>query len=482
MKVVEQRHDALLSQASQQTPPAVQVGQAFEPDSQARKPDLRGEFLPVERHALDYTAISPFNKSKHMASSDQPSSGQPITRTGTGHTEASRAGSWVLTLNGGSSSIKFALFTPDEPPQRQLSGSIERIGLPDAVFTVKNADAQPERRSVAVQDHAHAVSELIQWLDKRIGFSALAAVGHRIVHGGMHYSEPQQVRPELLGELRRLSSIDPAHLPQEIALIEAFVRSSPNLPQIACFDTAFHHAMPRVARLLPIPRRFDAAGIRRYGFHGLSYTFLMEELARTAGAAAAGGRIILAHLGAGASLAAVRGGTCVDTSMGFTPTAGLVMGTRTGDLDPGLLLYLLRTEHLTAERGEELVNRQSGLLGVSEISADMRDLLSREQNDLRAAEAVSLFCYQAKKWIGSFAAALGGLDTLVFAGGIGENAAEIRSRICEGLGFLGIELDPQRNTNHAGVISTDNSRAVVHVIRTDEELVIAKIVYRILAE
>jgi acetate kinase len=326
------------------------------------------------------------------------------------------------------------------------------------------------------------VRELIEWLDKRIGFSSLAAVGHRVVHGGMHFSDPQQITPELLDELRRLCPIDPAHLPEEIALIEAFLRSSPDLPQVVCFDTAFHRDLPRVARLLPIPRRFDAAGIRRYGFHGLSYTFLMEELARTAGPAAVNARIILAHLGAGASLAAVRGGKCMDTSMAFTPAAGLVMGTRTGDLDPGALLYLLRTEQLTAERGEELVNRQSGLLGVSEISSDMRDLLSRQQSDLRAAEAVTLFCYQAKKWIGAFAAALGGLDTLVFAGGIGENAAEVRSRICDGLGFLGIELDPQRNRSNAAVISTDTSPATVRVIRTDEELVIAKMVYRVLAE
>jgi hypothetical protein len=263
-------------------------------------------------------------------------------------------------------------------------------------------------------------------------------------------------------------------------LIEAICQRHPTLPQVACFDTGFHRTMPRVASLLPIPRRYDAAGVRRYGFHGLSYEFLIEELARLGDPAATKGRVILAHLGNGASLAAVRDGKSIDTSMGFTPTAGLVMSSRSGDLDPGLVAYLARTEQMSATQFQEMVNHASGLLGVSEISSDLRDLLARETDDVRAAEAVALFCYQAKKWIGSFAAALGGLDTLVFAGGIGENAPLVRGRICDGVGFLGIELNEGRNTKNASLISTDSGRVAVRVIRTDEELMIARSTMRVL--
>jgi acetate kinase len=269
-------------------------------------------------------------------------------------------------------------------------------------------------------------------------------------------------------------------LPREIELIEAFRQRHPKLPQVACFDTAFHRTMPRVAKLLPIPRCYDAKGVQRYGFHGLSYSYLMEELKRLGDPAATTGRVILAHLGNGASMAAVRDGKSIDTSMGFTPTAGLVMSTRSGELDPGLAPYLARTEHMTTKQFYEMVNHKSGLLGVSEISSDMRDLLAQEPNDIRAAEAVALFCYQAKKWIGAFTAALGGLDTFVFAGGIGENAPPVRTRICEGLGALGIELDESRNAQSAGLISTDASPASVRVIRTDEELMIARSVCRLL--
>jgi acetate kinase len=288
------------------------------------------------------------------------------------------------------------------------------------------------------------------------------------------------VTGELLEELHRISPYDPDHLPREIELIEAFRQRHPRLPQVACFDTAFHRTMPRVAKLLPIPRRYDAKGVQRYGFHGLSYAYLMEELARLGDPAATAGRVILAHLGNGASLAAVRDGKSIDTSMGFTPTAGLVMSTRSGDLDPGLAPYLARTERMTTKQIYEMVNHESGLLGVSETSSDMRDLLAQEAHDIRAAEAVALFCYQAKKWIGAFAAALGGIDTLVFAGGIGENAPPVRARICDGLGFLGVELNKARNAESAGMISTEAGRVTVRVIRTDEDLMIARSVRAIL--
>ena len=387
----------------------------------------------------------------------------------------------ILTINGGSSSIKFALFAAGDSLRRILEGRIERIGLPEAALRVKGLNpADNFSRLVTAPDHTVAVGALMDWIEERGGSDALTAAGHRVVHGGPKYSMPQRITTEMVDELRRLSPFDPEHLPEEILLTEAFHRRFPDLPQVACFDTAFHHDLPRVARLLPIPRRYEARGVRRYGFHGLSYAFLMGELARLAGNEAAQGRIILAHLGNGASLAAVHGGKSIDTSMSFTPTAGLVMSTRCGDLDPGLLWYLARTEKMSARQFNEMANFQSGLLGVSETSSDMRDLLNREARDERAAEAVALFCYQVKKWIGAFAAALGGLDTLVFAGGIGENAPTIRARICTGLEFLGIELEAEQNVKNAAVISPETGRIPIRVIPTDEEWMIAKTVLCVL--
>jgi acetate kinase len=387
----------------------------------------------------------------------------------------------ILTINGGSSSIKFALFEAGVSLRRILEGRIERIGLPESTFVVKGLNkADNFTRSVTAANHTAAVGVLMDWIEERIRRGELTAVGHRVVHGGPKYSEPQRITAEMVAELHQLQPFDPEHLPEEILLTEAFHRRFPDLVQVACFDTAFHHDLPRVAQLLPIPRRYEAQGVRRYGFHGLSYAFLMEELARVAGPQAARGRVILAHLGNGASLAAVRDGNPVDTSMSFTPTAGVPMSTRSGDLDPGLVWYLARTESITAKKFNEMVNFQSGLLGVSETSSDMQDLLERETEDVRAAEAVEMFCYQVKKWIGAFAAALGGLDTLVFAGGIGENASEVRARICDGLGFLEIELEEKRNVANAVVISVKASQVAVRVMHTDEEWMIAKTVCSLL--
>jgi acetate kinase len=394
--------------------------------------------------------------------------------------EASRESCSVLAINGGSSSIRFARFDESEPPRRLLDGKVDRVGLSGTNLTIKDSTGiTQDSRTIDPADHHSAVAFLLDWLETQQMFASIKAVGHRVVNG-MRHSEPEVITPKLLDELHRITPYDPDHLPLEIGLIEAIRQRHPALPQVACFDTAFHRTMPRVASLLPIPRRYEAAGIRRYGFHGLSYEFLMEELTRIGDPAAAKGRVILAHLGNGASLAAVRDSRSVDTSMGFTPTAGLVMSSRSGDLDPGLVSYLARTEQMSATQFQEMVNHASGLLGVSEISSDLRDLLARESNDVRAAEAVALFCYQAKKWIGSFAAALGGLDTLVFAGGIGENAPLIRERICDGLGFLGIELNQKRNAKNAPLISPDAGRVKVRVVRTDEELMIARSVIRVL--
>jgi acetate kinase len=387
----------------------------------------------------------------------------------------------ILTINGGSSSIKFAVFAGNDPPKAVLQGGIERIGQPGATVHLKGLKPIDNvSRPVAAPDHSAAVSAMIDIIEERSQNHDLTAIGHRVVHGGPNYSDPRIIGSELIQELRRLCPFDPEHLPDEILLIEAFQRRFPHLPQVACFDTAFHHDLPRVARLLPIPRRYEAQGVRRYGFHGLSYTFLMGELARLDGADAARGRVVLAHLGNGASLAAVHHGKSIDTSMSFTPAAGVPMSTRSGDLDPGLGSYLASTEHVSPEQFGKMVNFESGLLGISETSSDMRELLDCEARDERAAEAVMLFCYQVKKWIGAFTAALGGIDTLIFAGGIGENAPNVRARICDGLGFLGIDLDQLRNAESEPLISSDAGRVKIRVIRTDEELVIARSVVRVL--
>jgi acetate kinase len=381
----------------------------------------------------------------------------------------------ILTINAGSSSIRFAFYAASAPPERLLAGKLDRLQGPQAVLTVgEGTKGSEERVQLPRPEGRPPVDSLLEWLAAHPLLARVEAVGHRVVHG-MQRTNPEKVTPLLLRDLKRIVPYDPEHLPREIELIEAVTRRFPALPQVACFDTAFHRTMPTAATLLPIPRRYAAKGVQRYGFHGLSYTFLIQELGRQGDPAARCGRVILAHLGSGASLAAVRDGRSIDTTMGFTPAAGLPMSTRTGDLDPGVMSYLALHESLDPSALQRMVNHESGLLGVSESSADVRDLLARESTDVRAAEALELFCYQAKKWIGAFAAALGGLDTLVFAGGIGENSAPIRGRICAGLEFLGIELDDARNAAGARRISLDASRVAVRIIRTDEESVIASL-------
>jgi len=383
----------------------------------------------------------------------------------------------VLTINAGSSSIRFAIY--DGATLRLCAGGVlDRVDTAGMRLIVDDADGRRVSQRLRGKGHRAAIGALLDWLDRQPTLPAIAAVGHRIVHG-MKHSAPARVTPRLLAELRRITPYAPDHLPREIALIEAFNARFPRLPQVACFDTAFHRTMPPVARRLPIPRRYTAKGVERYGFHGLSYAYLMQELART-DPAAASGRVILAHLGNGASLAAVRNGASIDTSMAFTPAAGLVMSSRSGDLDPGVAYYLARTERMTSRQFQHMVNQQSGLVGISGTTSDMRNLLAAEATDPRAADAVETFCYQAKKWLGSFAAALAGVDTLVFAGGIGENAPTIRKRICDGLGFLGIELDARRNRAGAPVISAKSSRVTVRVIATDEALMIATSVRNLL--
>lgn len=366
----------------------------------------------------------------------------------------------VLTLNAGSSSLKVALFEAGTPLRRIFSTRTERAG----------AD---------IRAHTDALEAALGELAHYGGLERIAAAGHRVVHGGPRLDRPTVVTPEVMEELRQASTLDPDHMPAEIAILEAMAART-RVPQVACFDTTFHRTMARVARLLPIPRRYEAMGVRRYGFHGLSYEFLLSELERVAGPTAARGRVVMAHLGSGASLAAVRRGQCVDTTMSFTPNSGVPMGTRSGDLDPGVVLHLLRQGAMDPAALDDMLSRRSGLLGVSETSADMRDLLSRQEDDPRAADAVTLFCGQVRKAIGAMAATIGGLDAIVFAGGIGENAPAVRARVCEGLEHLGVRLDPERNAAGAPVISWDAAACAVRVIRTDEEAVIARATLRVL--
>jgi acetate kinase len=391
----------------------------------------------------------------------------------------------ILTINAGSSSIKFAVFCLNPAPERTLAGKVDGIGRRDvkvAATDVRSTETYdfPIRGS----DYREAAQSLIDWVSGWAGQEGFQAIGHRVVHGGVTLNRSQAITPALVQELRRAQPLDLAHLPREIALIEAIGERFPGAAQIACFDTEFSRALPRVAQMLPVPRRYYDAGIRRLGFHGLSYAYLLEQLRRVAPAAAAG-RVILAHLGSGASMTALGGSVPVDTTMAFTPASGLMMSSRSGDLDPGLLVYIMRTEGLSPEQMDAFVSHRCGLLGVSESASDMRELVARRAGDEKARDAFDLFCYQAKKSIGAYAAALGGLETLVFSGGIGEHSPEVRAAICSGLEFLGLHLDPALNsacTGEAGVISPAGSRVTVRVIPTDEEVMIARMVFGLLGK
>jgi len=408
----------------------------------------------------------------------------------TTHTHSLR----LLTLNTGSSSLKAARYVLGDSERLDFAAQVDRIGQggqggqAGGRLHITDADGNTLLDQAGdFSDHAAALDALLAWLHGRGDDGVIDTVGHRVVHGGAQYREPTAITDDLLAALRGLVAIDPDHLPQAIATIEAVRRAYPDLPQVACFDTAFHARMPAVAQAIALPAAYTdmtgttgtEAGVRRYGFHGLSYEYITNTL-RAMDAAAAAGRVVIAHLGNGASMAAVRDGVGIETTMGFTPTGGLVMGTRTGDLDPGVLIYLLRERGLSVSDLSDLVNKEAGLRGVSGTSGDMRDLLSREASDPRAAAAVALFCYTAKKHLGALVATLGGLDTLVFTGGIGEHAAPVRERICAGLGFLGITIDAGRNAAHAPVISADGAPVTVRVMATDEDLMIARHTFQLI--
>ena len=387
----------------------------------------------------------------------------------------------ILILNSGSSSLKFALFEMDGREALVVSGRLERIGLAQGTFQARDANGRTlvESANEKLPDHVAAIRRLLDWLSQAGHSENLDAAAHRVVHGGPRHSRPQRITPELLDELRSLVPLASNHLPGALAAIDALRHAHPALAEIACFDTAFHRQMPELAQRYPLPRHYADEGVLRYGFHGLSYEYVLNELERTPGANAQG-RLVIAHLGNGASMAAVHQGRGIETTMGFTPTGGLVMGTRSGDLDPGLMLYLLQQRGMSPEELHELVNRRSGLIGVSGASSDMQDLLAHEADDRDAALAVALFCYQARKFIGALAAALGGLDELIFTGGIGEHAAPVRARICEGLAFLGVAVDPARNAAGEPLISPPGGRVAVRVVKTNEELMMARHADRLL--
>jgi len=387
----------------------------------------------------------------------------------------------ILTINGGSSSIKFALFSAASPLRRVFSGQVERIGVPNTLLTATREDSSElDKHPIAATTFHDGIQGVLTYLRQRIGKSAISAIGHRIVKGGVHLVDHQLITAEVIAELRRMQPLDLDHLPREIAMIDGCREAFPGIPQIACFDTAFHKDLPRIAQLLPIPRHYLNSGVRRFGFHGLSYTYLMNQLAVVAGAEVAKGRVILAHLGSGASMAAVHNGKPIDTTMAFTPTSGLVMGTRPGDLDPGLLIYLMKDQTASLDGMDKFISEKCGLIGVSETSSDMHDLLAARDTDSRAAEAVQLFCYQAKKYLCAMMSTLGGLDTIVFAGGIGERAPDVRAGICHGLDFLGLKLDASKNARGCDLISAETSQVTVRIIPTDEEIVIARIACSIL--
>lgn len=376
----------------------------------------------------------------------------------------------ILCFNIGSSSLKFALYQLGDGEEALLAeGEVERIGLEDGHFWISGkGKGILEDRKRDFPEHKSAIQETFAALEQ-LGIPKPIAVGHRVVYGGPNYAAPVIVDSWLLETLRGFIAFAPLHLPSEIQGMEAVSDHFPELPQVACFDTAFHRCMPEIAQRLPLLRELWDEGLRRYGFHGLSYEYVLDVLGETSN-----GRIIIAHLGNGSSMAAVHNRQPLDTTMGFTPTGGFMMGTRSGDLDPGILLYLMKVKGYGITQIDNLVNHQSGLLGVSMISSDMKTLLDKRKSDLNADQAVEMFCYQVRKHIGALTAVLGGIDTLIFTGGIGENASPVRLGICQGLEHLGIYLDPDKNEIHADIISLRGSPCTVRVIPTNEDLIIAR--------
>jgi acetate kinase len=381
----------------------------------------------------------------------------------------------ILVLNAGSSSIKFSLFKGDESPGKQsliCEGACEGIGH-RIHFTAKDGGgASLVDQQLDGTTHDDALAALLRWIEQHFHDDRLIAAGHRVVHGGSHYTAPVLIDAQVTAELRRLVPLAPLHQPHNLAAIDALAKLHPQLPQIACFDTSFHRTQSELVTAFALPRHFAADGIRRYGFHGISYEYIASVLPDVLGPEAAEGRVIVAHLGSGASLCALHRRKSVATTMSFSTLDGLVMGRRCGDIDPGVILYLMQAKGMTADEVSTLLYSQSGLFGVSGLSDDMRTLLASD--DASAKQAVALFVYRLSRELGSMAAALGGIDALVFTAGIGEHAPEIRRRVCEDAAWLGIDLDQAANAGGAGRITREGSRASVWVIPTDEDLMIAQ--------
>ncbi|WP_414463614.1 acetate/propionate family kinase [Hyphomicrobium sp. DY-1] len=378
----------------------------------------------------------------------------------------------ILVINAGSSSIKFAIYTVDLA--LRLHGELDGIGThPRLVASDADGTSLVDRRPPTQDrnDVHNLLSQLMSWLEEHLGSEKLGAIGHRVAIGGLEHTGPVVVTPAILEKLRSFVPLAPLHQPRNLEPLEILKRLHPHLPQVACFDTAFHRTMPRVAELYGLPRSLSEAGAHRYGFHGLSYEYISGSLANF-DRRAAEGRTVIAHLGSGASMCAVRGGRSIATTMGFSPLSGLVMGTRSGDLDPGLMIWLLRERGMTVEQVEQMLYRESGMKGVSGLSGDMRDLLSSKEPQAR--EAVDLFVYRVSSELGSLCAALEGLDAVVFTAGIGEHAAEVRELVCKRSGWLGIQVDDDANRKNASRISTVDSEVSVWVIPTNEELIVAK--------
>lgn len=383
--------------------------------------------------------------------------------------------SFLLSLNAGSSSIKCAAYNIDHRLEVACSVAIENIGEETAVLLTKSSPADDEHTYPVVADtHTVAMSFILGWLQKHIPLNNIATIGHRFVHGGSEFHGPTIISQGTIDRLQKLSALDPVHMTSALETLSIMTQHFPNIQQVACFDTSFFTNIPELAKIMPLPKYVRDKGVQRYGFHGLSYTYLLENFRHNEGELAANGLIVMAHLGSGASLTSISKGKPIDMTMGFTPASGIPMGTRSGSIDPGIVLFLNRTLDQTAEQFDQMVNKQSGLLAISETTSDMHDLLQAQTNDPRAEQAIKFFCYEVTKAIGALTTTLGGLNSLIFTGGIGERSAEIRQRICDNLLHLGIRIDPDANHGNKRCISADESDVGVHIIHTDESLIIAR--------
>lgn len=380
----------------------------------------------------------------------------------------------ILTINSGSSSLKFSIYRLENHSEKlERKGEVADIGEESGYFVITDGQGNNlEKREIAIKSHDDALTKLFEWLRKDSPEESPAGVGHRVVHGGADFREPTLMNGKMVEKLEKLSTLAPEHLPHEIKAIKIIKEKYPELKQVACFDTAFHQNMPIVSKRYPLPEKYWQEGIKRYGFHGLSYEYILQELEKETGRDIINERIIIAHLGNGASMAAVRDGKSYDTTMGFTPAGGLMMGTRSGDLDPGVVIYLMNEKGLNISDINKLINEKAGLLGISGSSPDMKVLLSDQGNNSKLA--VEMFCHYARKYLGALAGAMGGLDTLIFTAGIGENSPEIRKRISKNFDYMGLKLDDKRNDNNEKIISTDDSKTTVRVMETNEELMIAR--------